>query len=181
MHKLGQLGAVLGGFYTGLALLPWDTGGELEVGGRVWSTALFILGLAIRYWWVVLLLDWPFRVPRVTLLLVVWGGVVHAASRTRDGRGWALALAGVALAGAITEAYNLATGQWRRGNAELTASLHRDHVVGVISAVAGGAGLLGIAAFAEPWLQPPLVLILILMDWARLVEMIRRHQRLLKS
>jgi hypothetical protein len=34
---------------------------------------------------------------------------------------------------------------------------------------------------AEPLLQPPLVLILVLIDWARLVEMIRRHQRLLES
>jgi hypothetical protein len=181
VHKFGQLCAVLGGFYTGLAILPWDTGGDLEVGGRMLAMLLFILGLAVRYWWVVLLLDWPFRLPRVTLLLVVWGGVVCAASGTRDGRGWALALAGVAFAGAITEAYNLATGQWRHGNAALTASLYRDHIVGVISAVAGGAGLLVIAIFAEPWLQPPLVLILILTDWARLVEMIRRHQRLLKS
>jgi hypothetical protein len=145
------------------------------------ATVLFILGLAVRYWWVILLLDWPFRVPRVTLLLVVWGGVVFAASRARENREWVLALASVAWAGAITEAYNLATRQWRHSNTALMASLHRDHIIGVVAAVAGGAGLVGIAIFAESWLQPSLVLILVLMDQARLVEMIRRHQRLLEG
>ena len=181
LHKLAQLMVVVGGFYTGLAVLPWDVGGDLEGCLRLIGTVLFILGLAVRYWWVILLLDWPFRVPRVTLLLVMWGGVVFAASRAREDRDWVLALAAVAWAGALTEAYNLATGQWRHGNTALAASLYRDHIIGVVAAVAGGAGLLGIAILAEPWLQPSLVLILVLFDEARLVEMIRRHQRLLND
>jgi hypothetical protein len=181
LHKLAQLLVVIGGFYTGLAILPWDIGGHWEGSIRLFGTVLFILGLAVRYWWVILLLDWPFRVPRVTLLLVVWGGVVFAASRAREDREWVLALAGLAWTGAITEAYNLVTEQWRHSNTALMASLYRDHIIGVAAAVAGGAGLLGIAFLAEPWLQPPLVLILVLFDEVRLVEMIRRHQRLLKG
>jgi hypothetical protein len=106
---------------------------------------------------------------------------VFVASHSRESREWVLALTGVAWMGAMTEAYNLATGQWRRGSTALTASLYRDHIVGLVAAVAGAAGLLGVAMLAEPLLQPPLVLILVLIDWARLVEMIRRHQRLLES
>jgi hypothetical protein len=152
----------------------------LEAAGRLLATVLFMLGLVIRYWWVILLLDWPFRVIRVTLLLAVWLGVVLVASRSRENLEWLLTLMGVAWIGAMTEAYNLVTGQWRQGNARLTAALYRDHIVGLVAAAAGGAGLLGVAVLAEPSLQPPLVLLLVLIDWARLVEMIRRHQRLLE-
>jgi hypothetical protein len=181
LHRAAQLLVVIGGFYTGLALLPWNTCNGWEQAVRLVATALFILGLTVRYWWVILLLDWPFRVIRVVLLLAVWTEVVIAARCVAESRVWVLALASVSWTGALTEAYNLAQRQWRHHQAALTATLFRDHVVGAIAACAGGAGLLGIAILAETALQPWLVLVLVLLDWGRLVEMICRHQRLLRS
>ena len=181
LHRAAQLLVVIGGFYTGLAMLPWNTCEDWQQAIRLTATALFILGLTVRYWWVILLLDWPFRVIRVTLLLAVWLEVVIAADCVGRSEAWVLALASVSWTGALTEAYNLATRQWRHRQATLAATLFRDHVVGVVAACAGGAGLLGIALLAPTDLQPWLVLLLVLLDWARLVEMICRHQSLLRE
>jgi hypothetical protein len=178
LNKSAQLMVVVAGFFTGLALLPWNAGEGLESTLRQAATVLFMLGLALRYWWVILLLDWPWRVIRSVLLLAVWAGVVAVAAHSRDSREWTLALMAVAWTGALTEAYNLATRQWRRDKAALTATLFRDHVVGMAAAAAGGAALLGIAFLVELRWQPVLVFVFVLLDWARLVEMIRRHQRL---
>jgi hypothetical protein len=171
---------VIGGFFTALALLPWSTGNTWDGAARLLAMVLLSVSLALRYWWVILLLDWPFRVARVFLLLAVWAEVVLAAARCGDSPGWVLALMAVSWTGAATEAYNLATGQWRHDHAPLARSLLRDHIVGLASAVLGGVALLCIACFAEPPWHPWLVLVLVVLDWGRLVEMIHRHQRLHK-
>jgi hypothetical protein len=181
LHRAAQLVVVIGGFYTGVSLLPWSTCDGWERALRLATTALFILGLAVRYWWVILLLDWPFRVIRVALLLAVWMEVAIAACCVAESRAWVLALASVSWTGALTEAYNLASRQWQHPKAPLAATLFRDHVVGACAACAGGTGLIGIAIFAETELQPWLVLVLVLLDWLRLIEMVRRHQRLIQS
>src|SRR5689334_18835111 len=67
LHKTAQLLVVIGGFYTGLALLPWNSWEDSQQTVRLAATALFIFGLTVRYWWVILLLDWPFRIFRVVL------------------------------------------------------------------------------------------------------------------
>jgi hypothetical protein len=181
LHRAAQLLVVIGGFYTGLAVLPWNSSSGWQPAIRLVATVLFILGLTVRYWWVILLLDWPFRVIRVVLLLAVWMEVVIAARCVAESRVWVLALASVSWTGALTEGYNLATGQWRHPKASLTATLFRDHVAGAIAAFAGGTGLLVVAIAAATDVQPWLVLVLVLLDWGRLVKMICRHQRLLRS
>ena len=113
VNKVGQLTVVIVGFFsTVLILLLQAIGGTVHV-GRLAVTFLFALGLAIRYWWVILLLEWPFRIARMALLLLAWSMVAVAAAAVHVDRTWVFILSASGGIGAATEFYNLSTRQWK--------------------------------------------------------------------
>jgi len=181
LNKIAQLVVTIAGFFTTVLILLQES----EIGGDVRLRAVLTLalaiGLAIRYWWVILLLDWPFRIWRTTLLLLIWCALALAAANAEDARTWAQTLAALSAFGAITEAYNTLTGQWRCGSEAFAQSLRRDHIAG---GGAAGAACLTLVA-ASLWLEPKSLSILvggmIVADWWRLIEMINRHRRTLEE
>jgi len=180
LNKAAQLLVVVVGFFTAVALLA--SRGDLadwSDAARRAITLAFAIGLAVRYWWVILLLEWPFRLGRTALLLLAWSALAAVAAGTGHARPWAFALAALSAVGAATEAYNAATGQWRVRSPALAESLPRDHCNGLVAAALGAVALLGAGAWLPPAPLTAAVGLMALADWGRLIEMIARHRRLM--
>lgn len=143
-------------------------------------TIAFALGLAVRYWWVIRLLPWPFTVPRITLLIAMWAAVDAVALNAGDPAAWAWSFVIVFVIGAATELYNYATRQWAVGSPAFERSLRTEHVRGAASAViaAGATATMIVTGMSY---TPALLAALVLIDWLRLAEMVRRHRRLLET
>ena len=187
IHRIGQLTFVLTAFLLSIIvlILPGARGvGASQTAAVV--EALFLTALVVRYWWVILLLDWPFTLARVALLIGVWlaalgSALAASALQSDDFRGWIATLAVVCALGALTESYNYVHRQWEAHSAALTASLKRDHIVGGVA-----AGIGALALIAAGYLLPGSWAIaaagfVIALDWIRLIEMIGRHRRLLRE
>ena len=178
VNKVGQLVVVLIGFFTtGLILLLQVIHGTVPA-GHLAVTFFIALGLTVRYWWVILLLEWPFRLIRTVLLLSAWSTMLLVAAMSQVDRTWVLMLAVLCGIGAATEFYNLATQQWKVGSQVLARALRWDHLVGGVAALAAAVVLVGLSA----WLPQSLtgwVTFLALGDWARLIQMVASHRRLL--
>jgi len=179
LNKIGQLLVVIAGFFASQTVL-WGGGAITADLSRALITSLFLIALTVRYWWVILMLEWPFRLIRTALLLLVWGAVIATAGLVHQFDQWLVALTRILLLGAMTEVYNTATMQWRiAGAPRRTAEFRRDHGVGIASAT-----LAALVLLACRWLHltAPIVTvvvgILVAADWARLTEMILRHERL---
>jgi hypothetical protein len=138
-------------------------------------TLALALGLAVRYWWVILLLPWPARWPRLVLLLLAWTALQAVVMTSPNPIRWAFALAALSAIGCMTEIYNGLTGQWRVGSEAVARSLKGDHIVGAWAAGGAAAVLLLAALFLPLWLDLAIPL-LVATDWGRLIVMIRRHQ-----
>lgn len=177
-EKIAQLLVVVVGFFATVQLAIVATVAGTVPWWREGIVLLLTLALAVRYWWVILLLAWPTRWPRIALLLLAWTIppviAVCAGNLTR----WAIAIAALAVAGCATEIYNGVMRQWMIGSDEMTRSLRRDHVVGATSAAIAAALLVIVAALYPMWLEI-VIPAMVLVDWMRLIVMIRRHQRLL--
>ena len=178
VNKVGQLVVVLIGFFTtGLILLLQAIHGMVPT-GHLAVTFFIALGLTVRYWWAILLVEWPFRLIRTALLLSIWSAMPLAAALSQVDRAWVLMLAVLCGMGAVTEFYNLATQQWKVGSQVLARALRRDHLIGGVAALAAAIVLLGLSM----WLPQSLtgwVTFLALVDWARLIQMVASHRRLL--
>jgi len=169
------------GFFTTIQLLLVTTAGASVPPARVLLTVAVALACAVRYWWVILLLPWPFRWFRLVLILSAWCALPLVATAMPDARRWVFALALLSGIGCATEVYNGIAGQWRIGSEAMSRSLKWDHVSG--AAIAAGATVILVSAGLA--LGPPaldrLLLVMVLADWSRLVMMIRRHQRFLTT
>ena len=182
LNKGAQPLVVVAGFFTAVALLAsrGDPAGWSDAARRA-ITLAFAIGLAVRYWWVILLLEWPFRPARTALLLLAWSALAAVAAEAGQARPWAFALAALSAVGAATEAYNAATRQWAVGPPALAESLRRDHRNGLAAAALGAVALLGAGAWLPPVPLSAAVGLMALADWGRLVEMIARHRRLMTT
>ena len=180
LNKAAQLLVVVAGFFTAVALLATrgDLAGWPDAARRAITLAVAI-GLAVRYWWVILLLEWPFRPVRTALLLLAWSALSAVAVGAAHARPWAFSLAALSAVGAATEAYNAATGQWRVGSSALAESLRRDHRNGLVAAALGAVALLGAGAWLPSASLTAAVGLMAVADWGRLIEMIARHRRLM--
>jgi hypothetical protein len=179
LDKHGQLAVVVVGFFATVQLTATGSGVDAASSARLALTLALALALAVRYWWVVLLLPWPFHWFRLVLILLAWSTLPFTATRTTDARHWVLALAMLSAVGFVTEVFNGLTGQWRIGSEAMMRSLKRDHVTGAAASALVAAILVPVSKrFTSPALER-LVLVMVVADWARLVVMIRRHQRLL--
>jgi len=178
LEKVAQLMIVVSGFFaTVLVAIAMGATGMVSP-ARTAIVLTLALGLAVRYWWVILLLAWPTRWPRMVLLLLAWTAVALIAATAVDPHRWALALAALSVIGCATEVYNGVTRQWLVGSEAMTRSLRRDHVIGAVSA--GVAAIIFAAAGALiPAELDVVVAVLVVVDWARLVAMIHRHQHFL--
>jgi len=179
LGKQFQLTVVVVGFFTTLQLLIVQEWTRPVILGRVVVTLAFSLACAIRYWWVILLLAWPARWFRTLLLLLAWSALPVTAVMVGNVVRWGLALAVLSAVGCITEIYNFITRQWSVGSAEVSASLKSVHVIG--AAAAGGAAVIlaGAIVFLPSWLDV-IIPVLVIVDFARLIMMIQRHQRLIE-
>jgi hypothetical protein len=183
VNKTGQLFVVIAGFFAGQTALWIGCSGSATSAAdlpRTVVTAVFLLSLAVRYWWVILMLEWPFRVGRTVLLLLVWSAAIEVATLSRNSEHWLLALAAVAMLGTVTEAYNTATKQWMvAGPRWRTEQFLRDHHAGIAAAFMGTAVLLAAWAIGVPPRDATIgVGVLVAADWVRLIEMVGRHSRL---
>jgi len=178
LEKVAQLMIVVSGFFaTVLVAIAMGATGMVSP-ARTAIVLTLALGLAVRYWWVILLLAWPTRWPRMVLLLLAWTAVALIAATAVDPHRWALTLAALSVIGCATEVYNGVTRQWLVGSEAMTRSLRRDHVIGAISA--GVAAIIFAAAGALiPAELDVVVAVLVVVDWARLIAMIHRHQHFL--
>jgi len=167
---------VIVGFFVTVQLLIFQASDGAAPLARDAITLILALGCAVRYWWVILLLPWPARWFRMVLLLLAWSALPAVAISTGNPVQWALAIAALSAIGCITEIYNGITRQWLVGSEEMARSLKSDHVTGAVSAGAAALVLLFIAFVRPAWVDI-LVPLLVLADWARLIVMIRRHQR----
>lgn len=143
-------------------------------------TIAFALGLAARYSWVIHLLAWPATVTRITLLVAMWAAVDAIALNAGDRRAWAWSFVVVLLIGGATEAYNYATRQWAVGGPGFERSLRADHVRGAVSTVLAAATTAAVIMTTARYVAAFLAG-LVLVDWLRLGEMVRRHRRFVKS
>ncbi|HEX9310540.1 MAG TPA: hypothetical protein VF887_06995 [Gemmatimonadaceae bacterium] len=167
---------VVVGFFATVQLLIVQAGGGAAPIGRTAVTLALALSFAVRYWWVILLLQWPFQWFRTVLLLLAWVALPVVAMAATDPVRWALAVAALSTIGCITEIYNGVTRQWLVGSGEMARSLKRDHISGAASAGAA-AIFLSVLAFLRPVWVDVVILLMVVADWARLITMIRRHQR----
>ena len=167
---------VVVGFFATAQLLIVQAGGGAGPIGRTVVTLTLALGFAVRYWWVILLLQWPFRWFRTLLLLLAWVALPVVAMTATDPVLWGLAVAALSTIGCITEIYNGVTRQWLVGSGEMARSLKRDHIFGAASAGAAAVFLSLLAFLRLAWLDVVIPL-MVVTDWARLIMMIRRHQR----
>ena len=181
LNKMAQMLVVVAGFFASVALLASrvEPAGWAEIARRGVTLAL-ATGLAVRYWWVILLLDWPFRPARAALLLLAWSALVAAAGAGLP-QAWAFSLAALSAVGALTEGYNAATRQWAVGPTALAESLRHDHRNGLVGAALGAASLVAAGVWLPTAWLVAFVGLMTLADWARLAEMIARHRRLLSQ
>jgi hypothetical protein len=166
---------VVGYFATVQLLFIRADSGSAPFAREVVTLAL-TLSVAVRYWWVILLLPWPAGWFRTVLLLLAWSALPAVAVAATNPARWALAFATLSAIGCATEIYNDITRQWQVGSEEMARSLKRDHVVGAASAGGAAVAAVTVAIVWPAWLDL-LVSLLVLADWARLIVMIRRHQR----
>ena len=143
-------------------------------------TIAFALGLAVRYWWVIRILPWPSAVPRVTLLVAMWAAVVMVALNAGDPHAWAWSFVAVFWIGGVTEIYNFNTRQWAVGSAAFERSLRADHVNGARSTLFATVATAVMIVIARQYV-PVFLAALVLVDWLRLAEMVRRHRRFLEA
>jgi hypothetical protein len=167
---------VIVGFFATVQLLIFQANDGAAPLARDAITLVLALCCALRYWWVILLLSWPARWFRIVLLLLAWSALPAVAITAGNPVRWALAIAALSAIGCITEIYNGVTKQWLVGSEEMARSLKRDHVAGATSAGAATVLLVLVALFRPAWVDF-VVPLMVLADWARLVMMIRRHQR----
>jgi hypothetical protein len=166
---------VVGFFAAVQVLVVQSISGPAPVVRELVTLALAI-GLAVRYWWVILLLSWPARWLRMALLLLAWAMLPAVAMTATNPVRWALALAVLSGIGCITEIYNCVTKQWMVGSERMQRSLRSDHITGAVSAAVATLGLLLVLSFLPLWLEL-LIPLMVLADWVRLILMIQRHQR----
>jgi hypothetical protein len=181
LNKYGQLLIIIVGYFATLLVLILQTTNGTVLPVRAVLSLLVALACAVRYWWVILLLPWPFHWLRLVLILSAWSLLPVVAVTETDARRWVLALALLSAIGCATEIFNGVTGQWRVGSPSMTASLKRDHISGAVTAAVAAGTLFAAGLVATPSVIDRLVVALILADWIRLVWMIRRHQRLLAT
>jgi hypothetical protein len=167
---------VIVGFFVTVQLLAFQTTDGSAPLARDAITLVLTLGCAVRYWWVILLLPWPARWFRMVLLLLAWSALPAVAISTGNPVRWALSIAALSAIGSITEIYNGITRQWLVGPEEMARSLKSDHLTGAVSAGVAALALLLIVFVRPAWVDIAVPL-LVLADWARLIVMIRRHQR----
>jgi hypothetical protein len=178
LEKVAQLLVVVAGFFVTVQLAIVATVAGAAPPWREGVVLLLALALAIRYWWVILLLAWPTRWPRILLLLLAWAAPPVIAVTAGNAARWAIAIAALSIVGCATEIYNGVTRQWVVGSEEMTRSLRGDHVSGAISTAVAAALLVIVAALRPAWLDV-LIPVMVLADWVRLIVMIERHQRFL--
>jgi hypothetical protein len=177
LNKQGQLAVVIVGFFATVQVLA----AQLGVGApftRVLLTLIIALAFAVRYWWVILILPWPFQWFRLALILSAWTLLPFIGSFTSDVRHWVLGLAALSAVGFVTEVFGWLTEQYRVGSPEMTRSLKREHVWG---AAAAGVTAVVLGVVASIWTPQALewfVLALVVADWVRLIMMIRRYDRM---
>jgi hypothetical protein len=176
LNKQAQLMIVVVGFFATVQLLIFQTSDGAAPLARDAIALALALGCAVRYWWVILLLPWPARWFRMVLLLLAWTALPAVAITTGNPARWALAIAALSAIGCITEIYNGITKQWLVGSEEMARSLKRDHIAGAASAGAATVLLVLVAVLRPVWVDFAVPL-MVLADWARLIAMIRRHQR----
>jgi hypothetical protein len=181
LNKYGQLLVIVVGYFATVLILIVRAADGSVTPVRALLSLLVALACAVRYWWVVLLLPWPFHWFRLVLILSAWSLLPVMAITATDARRWAFALAILSAIGCVTETFNGVTGQWRVGSPSMTASLRRDHVSGAVTAAAAAGILFAAGTVATPSIIDRLVVVLVIADWIRLVWMIRRHQRLLTT
>lgn len=175
LEKVAQLMVVVCGFFaTALVAIAMGATGMVSPARAAIVLALG-LSLALRYWWVILLLPWPTRWPRMLLLLLAWTTVPIIAATATDPHRWALALAVLFTIGCATEVYNGVTRQWAIGSEAMTRSLRHDHVIGAISAGVAALVVVAVAELWPAWLDV-VIAVMVAVDWVRLIVMIRRHQ-----
>ena len=178
LNKTGQLIVIAAGFFATVALLFIRASGDFFTAKPI-LTFFIALACLVRYWWVVLLLEWPFRIVRCCLLVLVWCALSFAAANVGDENRWIIGLIGLTSIGALTEIYNFCTGQWKTGPEVLTHSLKRAHIQGAASAVLVTVILIVCARSPLRELSTAIVGSFTVADWLRLVLMIRRHRGLL--
>lgn len=181
LNKHGQLAIVVVGFFATLQMLVVQSTVDAASPVRLALTLSVALAFAVRYWWVILLLPWPFQWFRLVLILSAWSMLPLVALFTTDARRWVLALAALSAIGCVTEIFNGLTGQWRIGSDAMMRSLNRDHNAG---AAAAALATIGLVLAASAWTSPALewlIVVMVVADWVRLVLMIRRHERLLTT
>jgi len=167
---------VVVGFFATVQLLIFQAVDGAAPFARDAITLVLALACAVRYWWVILLLPWPARWFRMVLLLLVGSALPALAITAGNPARWAFAIAALSAIGCITEIYNGVTKQWRVGSEEMALSLKHDHIAGATSAGAATVLLVLVALFRPVWVDY-VVPLMVLADWARLIVMIRRHQR----
>lgn len=181
LNKYGQLAVVVVGFFATMQItLVTSAGGSIPL-ARPALTAALTFAFAVRYWWVILLLPWPFRLLRLVLLLAAWCALPVVAIAMPDARRWVLALAVLSGIGFMTDLYNGLTGQWRVGSDAMARSLKRDHVFGAASAASAAVILVWAGLTLNSPVLERLLFALVVADWIRLVMMVRRHQFLLTA
>jgi len=176
LNKQAELMIVVVGFFATVQLLIVQAVQGNAPLVREAVTLALAAGCAVRYWWVILLLPWPARWFRMLLLLLAWSALPAVAMMATSPVRWAFALAALSAIGCMTEVYNGITGQWRVGSEDVARSLKADHVFGAVSAGAAAAAVLLVASLTPSWLDV-LIPLMVIADWARLIMMIRRHQR----
>ncbi len=166
---------VVVGFFATVQLLIVQVDDGAAPIAREAVTLILALGVAVRYWWVILLLLWPARWLRTVLLLLAWSVLPVIAMTAANPVRWALALAALSAIGCMTEIYNFITKQWMVGSEQIMRSLKRDHVHGATAAGGATVSLLAVALFRPVWLDF-LIPLMVFADWVRLIIMIHRHQ-----
>ena len=179
LDKHGQLMVVVVGFFTTVQLLIVQASDGAVPLARLGVTLALALGCAVRYWWVILLLPWPFRWFRMVLLLLVWCALPVAAAMIANPVRWGFALAALSAIGCMTEIYNGVTRQWAVGSEGMARSLKTDHIAGAASAGVAAVGLSLVALSRPEWLDV-LIPLMVFADWVRLITMIHRHQRFIE-
>ena len=178
--KQFQLNLVVVGFFATLLVLAMGEMVQPAPTLRVVVTFVLALSCAIRYWWVILLLDWPPTWFRTLLLLLAWSALPVVGLTAGNVIGWALSLAALSVVGFATELYNGATKQWEAGSAEMRRSLRSDHTIGATATAVSAALLLALVVFLPSWLDR-IIPVLVALDCVRLIAMINRHQRLIEA
>jgi hypothetical protein len=171
LNKAGQLIIIVVGFFVTVAFLIMGT-----PNARTVLTLIVALAFAVRYWWAVLVLPWPFQWFRLVLILLAWTVLPFVASSMDNVQRWVLELAALSAVGFVSEVFGLLSEQWRVGSPEMTRSLRREHISG---AAAAGIAAIVLLIAAQVWTSPALewlVLAMAVADWARLVLMIQRYE-----